>query len=119
MRLGIVANTRRMRELELPTRYYGNACVLAMATTTAEALRAGSLGDMVELVREAKALVTAEFVRSTADLFVLRGRPVISPANLLVVSDCRYAGFQTVDFGWGEPVYCGPMHRHEPVSALL
>nr|CAB3463867.1 unnamed protein product [Digitaria exilis] len=119
MRLGIVANTRRMRELELPAGYYGNACVLAMATATAGALRDGTIGDAVELVREAKALVTAEFVRSTADLFALRGRPNVSPVNLLVVSDCRHAGFHTVDFGWGQPVYGGPIHKHELVSALL
>ncbi|KAF8762668.1 hypothetical protein HU200_009196 [Digitaria exilis] len=119
MRLGIVANTRRMHELQLPAGYYGNACVLAMATATAGALRDGTLGDAVELVREAKALVTAEFVRSTADLFALRGRPNVSPTNLLVVSDCRHAGFHTVDFGWGQPVYGGPIHKHELVSALL
>ncbi|RLN00357.1 hypothetical protein C2845_PM06G07560 [Panicum miliaceum] len=89
-----------------------------MAVTTAGALRAGSLGDAVELVREAKVAVTAEYVRSTADHLVLRGRPNVAPANLLLVSDSRHAGFHRVDFGWGEPVYGGPVHT-QPGTALL
>ncbi|PAN17206.1 hypothetical protein PAHAL_3G113300 [Panicum hallii] len=118
LRLAVVANFRRVRELGLPAGYYGNACIFLMAVTTAGALRAGSLGDAVELVREAKVAVTAEYVRSTADHLVLRGRPNVAPANLLLVSDSRHAGFQRVDFGWGEPVYGGPVHT-QPSTALL
>lgn len=119
MRLAIIVNVRRLRDLGLPAGYYGNAIVAVMATATVGALRDGSLGDAVELVRDAKALVTAEYMRSEVDLIVLRGRPSVSPTNLLVVSDCRHAGLYSVDFGWGEPVYGGPVHTHHPVPALF
>ncbi|CAM0150230.1 unnamed protein product [Urochloa decumbens] len=119
LRLAFVANFRRVRELELPAGYYGNACVAVMAVTTAGALRDGELAGAVELVREAKAAVTAEYVRSTADFLVLHGRPSVAPAgNLLFVSDSRHAGFHRVDFGWGEPVYGGPVHT-QPGTVLL
>ncbi|CAO1941879.1 unnamed protein product [Urochloa humidicola] len=119
LRLAIVANFRRVTELGLPSGYYGNACVVLMVVTTAGALRAGELAGAVEMVREAKAAVTAEYVRSTADHLVLRGRPGVAPAaNLLLVSDSRHAGFQRVDFGWGEPVYAGPVHT-QPGTVLL
>jgi hypothetical protein len=76
--------------------------------TTAGELQASSLGDTVEMVREAKAAVTAEYVRSTIDLLVLRGRPsMLAAANLLVVSDHRHLGLHRLDLGWGVPVYGG------------
>ncbi|KAF8725822.1 hypothetical protein HU200_020383 [Digitaria exilis] len=120
--LGFVVNVRRMPELGLPAGYYGNACVFVMATATAGALRDGSLGGAVELVREAKAAATAEYVRSTVDLIVLRrGRPPAIPeGNLLFVTDCRHAGFfHTVELGWGEPVYGGLMNIYQPGAALF
>ncbi|CAM0150231.1 unnamed protein product [Urochloa decumbens] len=119
LRLVFVANFRRVRELGLPAGYYGNACVLVMAVTTAGALRAGSLARAVELVREAKAALTVEYVRSTADFLLLRGRPSLAmAANLLLLSDTRHAGFRRVDFGWGEPVYGGSVHMQPGVSVI-
>ncbi|KAF0923185.1 hypothetical protein E2562_003396 [Oryza meyeriana var. granulata] len=107
VRLVIIANLRGVDELNLPAGYYGNACIAPTAITTAEALRRGSLGDTVELVRDAKAAVTAEYARSTADVLVRRGRPVMALVNVFAVSDQRHAGFHRLDLGWGEPVYGG------------
>jgi len=107
VRVVSIVGFRGVPELALPAGYYGNACVPVSALTTAGALLAGSLGDAVELVRETKAAVTAEYVRSTVDLLVLRGRPCVALHNLFLVSDNRHAGFHRVDFGWGEPVYGG------------
>ncbi|CAN6326640.1 unnamed protein product [Urochloa humidicola] len=119
VRLAVVANFRRVRELGIPAGYYGNCCVVVMAVTTASALRSGSLACAVEQVREAKAALTAEYVRSTADFLVLRARPGLAPAaNLLLLSDTRHAGFQRVDFGWGEPVYGGTVHTHPGLSVI-
>jgi hypothetical protein len=108
-RLVFIANFRGFPELSLPAGYYGNACVPVTALSDAAALRDGSIGDAVALVRLAKAAVTAEYVRSTLDVLVLHGRPCLAlQNNLFVVSDNRHAGFSRVDFGWGEPVYGGP-----------
>jgi benzyl alcohol O-benzoyltransferase len=111
-RLVIAASVRGVRDLGLPAGYYGNACVYPAAVAAAGALRGGgggTLGDAVELVREAKrSAVSAEYVRSTADLMALRERPSLATANMLIVSDNRHAGFRHVDFGWGGPVYGGP-----------
>ncbi|KAJ1261554.1 hypothetical protein BS78_09G038600 [Paspalum vaginatum] len=107
-RLVCIVSFRGSPALALPAGYYGNACVPAAALTTAGALLAAPLGDAVALVRAAKAAVSAEYVRSTIDLLALRGRPCVALANLFLVSDNRRAGFQRVDFGWGEPAYAGP-----------
>jgi benzyl alcohol O-benzoyltransferase len=106
----------------LPAGYYGNACVPVPVPvrTTVEGLTAGSLGDTVELVREAKATVTAEYLRSVAvDLGVLRRRPYKAMANVFLVSDCRRAGFHCLDFGWGVPVYGGPSAAVFGISFLI
>uniref|UniRef100_A0ACD5W3N3 Uncharacterized protein n=1 Tax=Avena sativa TaxID=4498 RepID=A0ACD5W3N3_AVESA len=107
--LVFIANFRGFPEVSLPAGYYGNACVPVTALANAAALRDRSIGDAVALVRQAKAVVTAEYVRSTLDVLVLRGRPCLAlQNNMFVVSDNRHAGFNRVDFGWGEPVYGGP-----------
>ena len=109
VRLAFAVGFRGVRELGLPAGYYGNAVLPSAVVTTAGELQASSLGDTVEMVREAKAAaVTAEYVRSTVDLLVLRGRPsMLAAANLLVVSDQRHLGLHRLDLGWGVPVYGG------------
>ncbi|CAN6340560.1 unnamed protein product [Urochloa humidicola] len=115
VRLAFICNIRGLPELGLPAGYYGNAAVLA----TTKAQLAGSLGDAVELVRQAKATVTAEYVRSTADLLVLRGRPCVAMSNnMFIVSDNRRTGFYGVDFGWGVPVFAGPSSAM-PVGSFI
>ncbi|TVU09983.1 hypothetical protein EJB05_43484, partial [Eragrostis curvula] len=121
-RLVVVVGVRGVRELGLPAGYYGNACVFPAAVAAAGALRQGSLGDAVELVRavKKKAAVSAEYVRSTADLLVRRGRPRLARReNLLILSDNRHAGYLGVDVGWGEPVYAGPSDARFGVSFLV
>nr|CAB3464017.1 unnamed protein product [Digitaria exilis] len=66
--LVFICNVRGVPELALPAGYYGNACVPVRVLTTVEALVAGSLEDTVEMVREAKKTVTAEYVRSVVAL---------------------------------------------------
>ncbi|RLN32836.1 benzyl alcohol O-benzoyltransferase-like [Panicum miliaceum] len=94
-RLAIAANVRGVRDLALPAGYYGNACVYRRLSPPP-----GRCG--------AEAAASVEFVRSTADLMALRGRPCLALANMLIVSDNRHAGYRRVDLGWGEPVYGGP-----------
>ncbi|AQK42023.1 benzyl alcohol O-benzoyltransferase [Zea mays] len=105
--LVVVANCRGVRGLGIPDGYYGNAVAYPVARATAGAL---GLGNAVELVREAKAAVTAEYVRSAVDLLARRrGCPpaLATMANVFAVSDNRHAGFHRVDLGWGVPVFGG------------
>jgi hypothetical protein len=117
--LVVIANCRGTRGLGIPDGYYGNAVAYPVARAAAGALLAGGsgslslgLGNAVELVREAKAAVTTEYVRSAVDLLARARRRGWPPAhammpNVFAVSDNRHAGFHRVDFGWGVPVFGG------------
>ncbi|KAF8723267.1 hypothetical protein HU200_021784 [Digitaria exilis] len=92
----------------IPRGYYGNAAVCSVAVSAAGELCANPVSYAVELVKKAKEEVDMEYIRSAADLVVLRGRPPLSFMRTYVVSDVRKAPAGNLDFGWGRPVYGGP-----------
>ncbi|KAL8140609.1 hypothetical protein V2J09_006630 [Rumex salicifolius] len=91
------------------TGYYGNAFGYTAAISTAKNITQNPLDYSLRLVKEAKAAIIEEHMRSVADLMVTRGRPKLRAVqpHCYLVSDSR-GGFDRVDFGWGIPVYGGP-----------
>jgi benzyl alcohol O-benzoyltransferase len=103
-----VVNARGKRRFcEIPKGYYGNAFVCPVAHATTGKLKESQFGYAVELVRQAKEMGTDEFLQSSMDLLVTHGRPRFIKTRTYFVSDLTHAGFDAVDFGWGEAVYGG------------
>ncbi|KAG6737293.1 hypothetical protein POTOM_058807 [Populus tomentosa] len=75
MRIICVVNARNRFNPPLPRGYYGNCIAPSVAMATAGKISRNSLGFTLELVRKAKANVTEEYMRSVADLLVIKGRP--------------------------------------------
>lgn len=110
MRLSTVVNARGRPGSfpQLPAGFYGNAFAYAVAACTAGEICGREMAYAVELIREAKARITYEYMQSVADLMALEGRPLFASVRTLIVSDLSRAGFNDVDYGWGEAVYGGP-----------
>ncbi|KAB2632105.1 methanol O-anthraniloyltransferase-like [Pyrus ussuriensis x Pyrus communis] len=109
VRLSCAVNARgKHNTLCLPLGYYGNAFAIPTVVSKVGLLCENPLGYAVELVKKLKSKMSEEYMKSLADLFVIRGRPPLPMAwNVLIVSDNTRTGFGEVNFGWGKPIFAG------------
>ncbi|OMP14140.1 hypothetical protein COLO4_00259 [Corchorus olitorius] len=120
VRLMCIVNVRSKFNPPLPSGYYGNAFVFPAAKTTAGQLCGNPLEYAVELVKEAKASVTEEYVKSVASLMVINGKRLKFPMRgSYLVSDVRHMGFRDLDFGWGKAEFGGLAKAIGPISFII
>lgn len=105
-------------KVKVPNGYYGNAFVFPTALSQAALLCRNPLEYALGLIREAKGRMNEEYVRSVVDLMVLKGRPMHRKGWNFFVGDLTRVGFERVDFGWGKPIYGGPVRAIPFISYL-
>ncbi|XP_042001651.1 omega-hydroxypalmitate O-feruloyl transferase [Salvia splendens] len=111
LRLTFSVNAReKMRDTPLKEGFYGNALCVACATSTIESLVKGCLADTSKLVREARLGVSEEYLRSTIDYIDLyRPKRLEFGGKLTITQWTRFSIYEAADFGWGKPIYAGPI----------
>lgn len=108
VRVICLVNARASFNPPLPTGYYGNTFAFPVAITKAKNMTSHhSIELAVKLIKKAKADVTEEYMRSVADLMVMKNRPHFALNNTFLVSNVTRTGFGDVDLGWGKAVYTG------------
>ncbi|KAJ0687183.1 putative benzyl alcohol O-benzoyltransferase [Helianthus annuus] len=111
MRVMTIVNARLKFKHRVPVGYYGNVFANPATISKARDLCNKPLGHALELVMKAKSEATEEYLKSVADLMVIKGRPNFTTVGSFLVSDVTRSGLHEIDFGWGKAVYAGPDHH--------
>ncbi|KAA3486549.1 benzyl alcohol O-benzoyltransferase-like [Gossypium australe] len=121
VRMLCVVNARSKFNPSFPSGYYGNVIVLPAAVTTVKRLREKPLGYAVELIKQAKASVTEEYVKSVAALMVAQGKRLYfsNVIGTYIISDLTKIKLEDTDFGWGKAMFAGPPIAVGVVSFLI
>ncbi|GFP91147.1 omega-hydroxypalmitate o-feruloyl transferase [Phtheirospermum japonicum] len=111
LRLTFSVNARaKLRNPPLRDGFYGNALCVACAASNVERLADGCLGETARLVHEARLGVTEEYLRSTVDYIELhRPERLEFGGKLTITQWTRFSIYESADFGWGKPIYAGPI----------
>ncbi|GAB4834659.1 hypothetical protein Ancab_032922 [Ancistrocladus abbreviatus] len=116
VRVTCIVSLRSNNCVPLPSGYYGNALALPAVATKAKPLCESSLEYALKLVKEAKAKMNEEYLRSVVDYMVLKGRPNCIEHLNWIVADTAHCGIEKVDFGWELPVYSGVVRSFPVIS---
>ncbi|PON31448.1 Transferase [Trema orientale] len=111
LRLTFSVNARpKLKNPPLKEGFYGNVVCVACATSTVSELVEGSFSETARLVGEARRGISEEYLRSTVDYVeVDRPRRLEFGGKLTITQWTRFSLYESADFGWGRPVYAGPI----------
>ncbi|KAA8523077.1 hypothetical protein F0562_009500 [Nyssa sinensis] len=111
LRLTFSVNARpKLKNPPLKDGFYGNALCVACAKSSVSELVNGHLSDTIRVVREARLGISEEYLRSTIDhVEVDRPSRLEFGGKLTVTQWTRFSIYESADFGWGRPIYAGPI----------
>lgn len=111
LRLTFSVNARqKLKNPPLKNGFYGNAVCVACAVSSVSELIDGSLSSTTSLVHEARLRVSEEYLRSTIDYVeVHRPTRLEFGGKLTITQWTRFSIYESADFGWGRPIYAGPI----------
>ncbi|GJZ78478.1 benzyl alcohol O-benzoyltransferase-like protein [Tanacetum coccineum] len=111
MRIFCIMDARSKFNPPIPIGYYGNVLAFSAAISTAQDICNKPLSHALELVMKAKSNVTEEYMRSIADLMVIKRRPCLTNVRSYFISNLTHAGFEEIDFWVGEGNLCWDFPR--------
>ncbi|KAL9688467.1 hypothetical protein QQ045_032888 [Rhodiola kirilowii] len=111
LRLTFSVNARhKIKNPPLKEGFYGNAVCVGCATSPVSDLMTSNLSETTRLVRDARMSISEDYVRSTIDYVELnRPKRLEFGGKLTITQWTRFSIYEFADFGWGKPVYAGPI----------
>ncbi|XP_076901189.1 benzyl alcohol O-benzoyltransferase-like [Bidens hawaiensis] len=117
--LTFFANAHGRFSPPIPVGYYGNCIAIPGVVSKAGDLCNKPIGNAIELVMMGKSRISEEYVRSAMDLMVVKGWPSLKLRSSYIVSDLSKAGWNKVNFGWGEALYAGWPYDDEDIPGVF
>ena len=119
VRLMVSVNARGKwkRHTLIPLGYYGNALFYPVVDATVSDLCGSPLCHTIELVRQAKEIMTDENMESMVDFIAsIHGKPPQEIGRLYEVCDIKWVGQDALDFGWAKRISGGVPISYKSVS---
>lgn len=111
LRLTFSVNARqKLKNPPLEEGFYGNVVCVPCAVSSVNDLVNKDLRNTSSLVRDARLGISEEYLRSTVDYVeVYRPRKLEFGGKLTITQWTKFSIYESADFGWGKPVYAGPI----------
>lgn len=112
VRFVFAVDVRKAYKPPLPQGFYGNGFFCACVEVCAKVVIEASLWDLVRILKEEKAKLTDEYLRSAIDFLELHPpKPRVGPpsATELYLSDWSRIQYSLADFGWGHAMNVTPV----------
>ncbi|KAJ7190047.1 hypothetical protein O6H91_Y529000 [Diphasiastrum complanatum] len=117
-KLFFVVDFRNKIDPPLPSNYAGNAVLAPVVQLQQADLISNSLSFCVRKIQLAIESITDEYVRSGIDWWeIYRGIPAILDG--VIAAAWWKIPFEMLDFGWGKPIYAGPVVNDRTEFILL
>jgi omega-hydroxypalmitate O-feruloyl transferase len=93
----------------LPEGFVGNGVVAAIASASVHDVKENPLSYCVAEIQKAIASITDDYVRSRIDMLGVHSRIPVGINGNFFLSAWWKLPYNGLDFGWGKPVYAGPI----------
>ncbi|KAL6838747.1 hypothetical protein ACP4OV_031461 [Aristida adscensionis] len=104
--------------LKLDRGYYGNAIFPVKVSAPAAAVAGSAIVEVVDMIREAKKRMAAEFSRFAGEETQQDPFRMSFGYESVFVSDRSKLGFTEVDYGFGPPVFAGPLVNIDLIASV-
>ncbi|KAI3939811.1 hypothetical protein MKW92_023002 [Papaver armeniacum] len=118
VRVLFTVDARSKLDPPLPKGYFGNAAVLMSCQSSAKEILDNPLSSTIQKIQEKIKMVTNDYIRSGIDFFEEQHERKPLTYTIFLNAWSRLA-FHSVDFGWGGPIYSGPLHVAKNVVLFL
>ncbi|CAD6344114.1 unnamed protein product [Miscanthus lutarioriparius] len=117
VKLCFFASVRHL--LKLDRGYYGNSIFPVKMSAPAEKVLASSIMEVVDMIREAKDRMAVEFFRFAKEEIDQDPFQMTFNYESIYVSDWSKLGFSEVDYGFGPPMFAGPLVNNDFIASVV
>lgn len=117
--LTFAANTRHLLH-QIGKGYYGNCIFPVTVSASSENIMNSSIVDIVDMIKDAKTELPAKYMKW------LKGEMEMDPFQqkneydqYVYASDWTKVGFSEIDYGWGVPMYIGPVSMSDDIASCV